>query len=281
MAMSRPTSFYFAFLVLPRDRREAIVAVWDFCRAVDDAVDEVPVQTPAEREAVRASLARWRDELARCYHGTPETPQGRALQPWIRRFDLSRRPLDDLIDGVEMDLDHRRYPTFDALYEYCWRVASSVGYVCIEIFGARSEAAREYALNLGLALQLTNIVRDVAQDAARGRIYLPLEDLARFGCEERDVLACAPTEPIRRVLAFECARAREYFDRAQALLPRLDRRALVAAEIMGRIYRDTLRRVERAQYDVFRSRVQAPRLRQAALALDTWMRARIGLDAPA
>lgn len=279
--MSRPTSFYFAFLVLPRDRREAIVAVWDFCRAVDDAVDEAPAETPAEREAVRASLARWREELARCYQGTPETPQGRALQPWIRRFDLSRRPLDDLIDGVEMDLDHSRYPTFDALYEYCWRVASSVGFVCIEIFGARSEPAREYALNLGLALQLTNIVRDVGQDAARGRIYLPLEDLARFGCEERDVLACAATEPVRRVLAFECERAREYFDRARALLPRLDRRALVAAEIMGRIYRDTLRRVERSRYDVFGSRVRTPRLRQAALALDTWMRARIGLDAPA
>ena len=279
--MSRPTSFYFAFLVLPRDRREAIVAVWDFCRAVDDAVDEARVETAAERDAVRADLARWRDELARCYEGEPRTAQGRALQPWIRRFDLSRRPLGDLIDGVEMDLDRHRYATFDALYEYCWRVASSVGFVCVEIFGARSDAAREYALNLGVALQLTNIVRDVGPDAARGRIYLPLEDLARFGCEERDVLACAATEPLRQVLAFECRRAREYYDRARALLPQLDRRALVAAEIMGRIYRDTLRRVEAARYDVFGPRLRAPRLVQAGLALDTWLRVRIGLDAPA
>ncbi len=279
--MSRATSFYYAFLVLPRPQREAIIAVWDFCRAVDDVVDEADADTPADRAAIAGELQRWREELHRCYDGHPETTQGQHLQPWIRHFDLSRQPFDDLIDGVAMDLEHRRYPAFDALYEYCWRVASTVGFICIEIFGARTAPAREYALNLGIALQLTNIIRDVGADAARGRIYLPQADLARFNCLEADVLAGVMTAPMRDLLAFQCRRAREYYARARAQLSQVDRRSVVAAEIMGRIYRDTLRRVERAGYDVFTARVRAPRPRQAALALDTWMRTRLGLDVPA
>ena len=279
--MSRATSFYYAFLVLPRAQREAIVAVWDFCRAVDDEVDEAEGGASADRDAIRAALQGWREEVGRCYEGSPQTSQGRHLQPWIRRFDLSRQPLEHLIDGVEMDLDQLRYPTFDALYEYCWRVASTVGFICIEIFGARSPAAREYALNLGIALQLTNIIRDVGSDAERGRIYVPQDDLARFNCSEAELMAGAATAPVRNLLAFECGRARDYYDRARAQLPLVDRRALVAAEIMGRIYRDTLRRVERSGYDVFAARIRAPRPRQAVLAIDTWMRMRLGFDVPA
>lgn len=272
--MSRPTSFYFAFLVLPRDRRKAIVAVWDFCRAVDDAVDETPVDTPAEREAARASLARWREELARVFQGTPETPQGQALQPWVRRFGLSRRPLDDLIDGVEMDLDHRRYPTFEALYEYCWRVASSVGFVCIEIFGARSEAAREYALNLGLALQLTNIVRDVRQDAARGRIYLPLEDLRQFGVTPDALFACKDSPEIARLLRFEAQRTRELYREAFSLLDPADYREQRAGLIMAAIYSTLLDEIERDGFKVLSQRVSLTPIRKFWLAWRTWTRAR-------
>ncbi len=178
--MSRDTSFYYSFLVLPARKRRAIVAVWDFCRAVDDAVDEaVPDAvwreglTPEVRALATCRLASWRRELAACYDGAPTTPQGQALVPFIREFHLPRAPFEELVDGVEMDLDHARYPTFDALLGYCRRVASTVGLICVEIFGYRDPRTREYAVNLGLALQLTNIIRDVAADAGRGRIYLP------------------------------------------------------------------------------------------------------------
>ena len=184
--MARDTSFYYAFLMLPPAKRNAIVAVWDFCRAVDDAVDEVaplgewPL-TAAARASAEQAVAGWRAELARAF-GTregeaPTTAQGRALQPLVTAFDLPRQPFEDLIDGVAMDLAVDRYQTFDELLEYCRRVASAVGLICIEIFGCRDAAAREYAINLGLALQLTNIVRDVGVDLARGRVYLPQEDL--------------------------------------------------------------------------------------------------------
>lgn len=284
--MSRPTSFYYAFLALPRRQREAIIAVWDFCRAVDDTVDEVEVAPGGGMDAAQARAARerlhgWREELERLYDGAPQSEPGRKLQPWIREYALSRQPFADLIDGVEMDLDHQRYATFEALYEYCWRVASTVGLICIEIFGARSAAAREYAVALGVALQLTNIIRDVRQDAARGRVYIPADDLARFGCAADDLGAGRLSPPLRDVIAYECTRARDYYRRARALLPREERRSLAAAQIMGAIYRDLLRRIERSGYDVFSSRVAVPRPRQAAVALTTWIRIQAGLDVPA
>ncbi len=282
--MSRPTSFYYAFVVLPKPQREAIIAVWDFCRAVDDVVDEPDedsrsgVQGP---EALRAALNQWRTELDRCYTGVPMTPQGIALQPWIRHFDLSRQPFADLIDGVEMDLDRTRYDTFDDLREYCWRVASTVGLICIEIFGQRSDRARDYAVNLGIALQLTNILRDVGGDAERGRIYLPQEDLRRFGCSDQDLRAGTLTTGVRELLAFQRQRAVEYYARAAELRSGLDARALVAAEIMGRIYRETLDRIERAGYDVFSQRIRVSKARRIAIAADTWMRTRFGRHVPA
>jgi 15-cis-phytoene synthase len=278
-AVSRPTSFYYAFLALPRAERDAIVAVWDFCRAVDDTVDEAqglmgagaqgPPPTGHDAE-LRAQLQAWRDEIDACYAGHPASPQGRALQPWIRRFTLPRKPFEDLVDGVEMDLDRQRYASFDDLYEYCWRVASTVGLICIEIFGVHGDRARDYAVNLGVALQLTNILRDVAGDLERGRLYLPLDDLARFGCTEGDLRAGHATGPVRDVLAFEAARAKDYYRRAAEARPAGESRRLVAAEIMAAVYRDLLARIERQGYDVFSSRVRVPRPRQAWLALRVW-----------
>ncbi len=275
--MSRDTSFYYSFLVLPPRKRRAIIAVWDFCRAVDDAVDEVVPEdewrhglTPAARARAERALALWRSEVVAAFHGTPETPQGRALQPWVREFDLPAERFNELVDGVEMDLAHARYPTFEALAEYCRRVASAVGLICVEIFGYRDPATRVYAESLGIALQLTNIVRDVAADLRRGRVYLPAEDLARFGVTVDDLRRGEVTAPVRALLEYECGRAREYYRRAASQLPPGDARSLVAAGIMGAIYFDILRRIERAGYDVFSQRIRVPRPRRAIIALRVW-----------
>jgi 15-cis-phytoene synthase len=273
--MARKTSFYYAFLVLPAEQRRAIIAVWDFCRAVDDAVDEAEADggaSPAAGRPAREAVAFWRQELARCYTAAaPETPQGRRLQPFIRAFDLPREAFEDVIDGVAMDLDTSRYQTFDELLVYCRRVASAVGMICIRIFRCRSEQAREYALNLGIALQLTNIIRDVKTDLERGRVYLPLEDLARTGCTVDDLAAGRVSDNVRRLLAFECERARDFYQRAIAARPEIDRRRLVAAEIMRAVYFETLKRIEGRGYDVFSSRTRVPKPLQALIAIRQWV----------
>jgi phytoene synthase len=286
--VARDTSFYYAFLMLPPAKRNAIVAVWDFCRAVDDAVDEAvpagqwPLEAAARQEAGR-QLALWRDELARCFDpgaSAPQTRQGQALRPLVTAFNLPREPFEDLVDGVAMDLAIDRYETIEDLLEYCRRVASAVGLVCIEIFGCRDAGSRDYAINLGLALQLTNIVRDVGVDLARGRVYLPQADLRRFGCSEEALRAGIVTEPVRQVLAYEIGRAREYFQRAAIALPRSDARRLVAAEIMGAIYQDILRRIEQRQYDVFSEVIRVPRPARLLIAVKTWIRTLAGLRVP-
>ena len=264
--MSRDTNFYYSFLVLPPRKRQAIVAVWDFCRAVDDAVDEA--EAPA---AAAEQLKMWRAELDACYgQAEPCTRQGQALKPFVTEFNLPREPFEELITGVAMDLDYSRYPTFEALSEYCRRVASMVGLICLEIFGYRDPRARSYAVNLGLALQLTNIIRDVATDLRRGRVYLPAEDLARYGVTVEMLQAGRVTPAVHELLRFQCERAREYYRRAAEDLPRGDARSLVAAEIMGGIYFEILRRVERAGYDVFTRRVRVPRPYRALIALRIW-----------
>ena len=273
--MARKTSFYYSFLVLPAEQRRAIVAVWDFCRAVDDAVDEGPQTSGNDAMSGSDAVAFWRAELARCYDkGQPSTTQGLTLQPFIRAFDLPRQAFEDVVDGVAMDIEPARYRTFDDLFEYCRRVASAVGMICVSIFGCRDDRAREYALNLGLALQLTNIIRDVKDDLDRGRVYLPLEDLAANGCTIDDLRAGIVTAPVRRLLEFECARARDFYGRATRALqamPREDHRRLVAAEIMRAVYLETLQRVEMKGYDVFSSRTRVPRVQQALIALRQWL----------
>jgi phytoene synthase len=265
--MARKTSFYYAFLVLPAAERRAIIAVWDFCRAVDDAVDE---STSGCAEAI----AFWRAELARCYDpagAPPQTTQGRRLQPFVARFDLPRQAFEDVIEGVAMDLNRTRYQTFDDLYEYCRRVAAAVGLICIRIFGCRSDGAAAYAINLGLALQLTNILRDVKDDLERGRVYLPLDDLAAAGCTVSDLETRRMSPPVRRLLEFECRRAREYYRRAVEARPPEDRRRLVSAEIMRAVYFETLKRIERGGYDVFTAPTRVPRPAQALIALRQWL----------
>jgi phytoene synthase len=283
--MSRDTSFYYSFLVLPPRKRNAIIAVWDFCRAVDDAVDEVVPEAEwagglsnEARAVATERLAGWRAELAATYEGNPRTPQGISLGRYLQEFNLPRARFDELIDGVEMDLHHTRYETFAALVEYCRRVASAVGLICLEIFGYRDQRAKSYAENLGLALQLTNIIRDVSADMRRGRIYLPIEDLRRFAVHEDDLKAGRLTPQVVALLRFECDRAHSYYRRAAAELPREDARSLLAAEIMGAIYFEILRRIEGKGYDVFSGRIRVPRPRRAVLALRLWIKSILGIQ---
>ena len=271
----RDTNFYYSFVVLPPQKRQAIIAVWDFCRAVDDAVDEdragVSVESGGSQQQAGCDIIEWRAELARCYDGhAPQTRQGRRLKPFVERFRLPRRAFEDVIDGVAMDLEQQRYETFDELYQYCLRVASAVGLICVEIFGYRDERSRDYAVQLGVALQLTNIIRDVAVDLAAGRVYLPQEDLRRFGCSEEDLRKGELTDRVRALIRFECDRARTYYENAQRALPSADARALIAARIMGAIYFEILRSIERAHYDVFSRVIRVPRRRRAVIAATTW-----------
>ncbi len=268
--MARKTTFYYSFLVLPAEQRRAIIAVWDFCRAVDDAVDEGDTATVGG--AGRDAVVFWRQELVRCYGGeTPITQQGRSLRPFVSQFDLPRQAFEDVIDGVAMDLDKTRYETFDDLLEYCRRVASAVGMICIRIFGCQHEGSRDYALHLGVALQLTNILRDVKDDLSRGRLYLPLEDLRATGCGVDDLAAGQVTEPVRRLLQFESQRARQFYQRAVDARPAGDRARLIAAEIMRAVYFETLQRIEQRGFDVFSSRPRVPKPRQAFIALRQWL----------
>jgi phytoene synthase len=280
--VSRDTNFYYSFLVLPPAKRRAIVAVWDFCRAVDDAVDEA-----SDERAAREEIGRWRLELAAVFEsGEPRTAQGRALQPLVPRFGLPRAPFEALVDGVEMDLGARRYETFADLHQYCLRVASAVGLICVEIFGYRNPRARQYAEDLGVALQLTNILRDVPTDLALGRVYLPQEDLRRHGCTEEDLRREAQdagggirSNAVKALLAGQAARAREFYAKAARELPREDARRLAAAEIMGAIYRGILDRIEAAEYDVFSRVVRIPRPERARIAAFTWARMLAGWPA--
>ena len=277
--MARDTNFYYSFLVLPSDKRKAIVSVWDFCRAVDDAVDEA-----ADPAAARAEIGKWRAELAAAFDGgETHTRQGSALAPLIGEFNLPRAAFESLIEGVEMDIGARRYETFADLYEYCIRVASAVGLICLEIFGYRDPRSRQYAIDLGVALQLTNILRDVPEDLRRGRVYIPLQELRAHGCSEEDLAREAAARGsgvrspvVKAVLAQQAGRAREYYRRAAEGLPRSDARRLVAAEIMGAIYRGVLRRIEAADYDVFSRVVSIPRPRRALIAAAVWARTALG-----
>jgi len=263
------SNFYYAFMLLPGERRRALYAVYAFCRFVDDVADDETAADPARM------LAHWREELDRVYAGTPERAISRALAENVRRFNIPRRYLEEVIDGVEMDLSRRRYQTFPELSLYCRRVASAVGLICIEIFGYRNPATRVYAERLGIAFQLTNIIRDVREDAGRGRIYLPLEDLARFGVSENDILKGAYTPAFRALMEFEAARARQYYSEAEQALPPEDRPAMLAAEGMRLIYAALLERIARAGYRVLDRRLSLSATRKLYLVGRAWAGSRL------
>jgi phytoene synthase len=261
------SSFYYSFLLLPRAKRKAIYAVYALCRSVDDIADD-PGDVAAKAERLKA----WREELERCYAGRPTKPITVELRACLERYPIPQRYFEELLNGVEMDLTITRYPTFADLFRYCYRVAAVVGLICIEIFGYRRETTKDYAVNLGLALQLTNILRDLKTDGRRGRIYLPQEDLERFGYREDDLLHGRYAPGFLPLMHFEANRAREYFQRAAESLPPEDRKNMLAAEIMGRIYRETLESMARRDFRVFEERIALSSARKIQLALATWLK---------
>jgi len=268
------TNFYYAFRILPEEKRRAIYALYAFCRTVDDCVDE----PDGEREP---GLARWLAEIQRAYAGRPETELGRELAETVTRFPIPRGVFEDIVSGCRMDLTTRRYARFAELRVYCERVASAVGLASIEIFGYEDPRSREYAIELGLALQLTNILRDIGSDAARDRLYLPLEDLERFGVEAQALLSHARQEAPRpaglsELLAFETERARSHYAAAARLLPERDRRSMLAAEVMGAIYRAVLEEWARRGHPVGGARVALSTRRKLWIAARSAARARWG-----
>lgn len=262
------SSFYYAFLFLPPERRRAITALYAFCREVDDAVDE-----PSEASVARVRLAWWRDEVARLYAGQPEHPVTRALQPFIERFELSAERLGEIMDGMEMDLTQSRYLDYAGLQRYCHRVAGVVGLLAASIFGRTEAATLEYAEKLGLAFQLTNIIRDVGEDARNHRIYLPMDELKRFGVPASDILGARYSEAFTALMRFQAERALDCYDQAMALLPAADRKAQRPGLVMAAIYRQLLLEIQRDGFQVLHQRTSLTPLRKLWLAWSTWVRA--------
>ena len=260
------SSFYYSFLFLPRPRRQAITALYAFCREVDDVVDEC-----TDGGVARLKLDWWRGEVAALYAGRPTHPVTRALATALPRFNLPQELLLEIIDGMAMDLGAVRYPDFKALHLYCYRVASVVGLLAAEIFGYRDRQTLKYAHDLGLAFQLTNIIRDVGEDARRGRIYLPQDELVRFGVKEEDLFAGRHTEDFRRLMRFQAERAFAAYDKAMAELPPGDRKSQRAGLIMAAIYRCLLEEISRDGFPVLDRHISLPTRRKLWLAAKTWL----------
>lgn len=260
------SNFYYSFMFLPREKRRAIEAVYAFARRGDDVTD-----SGLAPERARHEIALYRQALDECYAGRASSPPLRALAESVERFRIPRQPFEELILGLEMDLNVARYETFEDLARYCYRVASTIGLIAIEIFGYRNPRSRDYAVNLGTALQLVNILRDLASDARRGRLYLPREDLERFGVRSEEIMAGCYSERFIELMRFECHRARHYFGHARQMLPSEDRRALIAAEIMAAIYWQILGRIQQRRYNVFGERVRLSRPRKFWTALSVYL----------
>ena len=264
------SNFYYSFLFLSRPRREAMYTIYTFCKMVDSAVDEPPPGSHPLEE-----VARWRKEVAATYQGHPTQPVTMSLATHLHMFDIPESLLQELITGVEMDLTINRFATFPELYQYCYRVASVVGLICLRIFQTRSPAAEDYAVNLGLAFQLTNILRDLKGDAELNRIYLPLEDLHRFGYSEEALLQQRSSPALINLVQFESQRARSYYQKAQEILqalPASDQKSLVVAEIMRGVYSRILQQIEDDHYQVFGPRIRVAPLHRLAIAANIWIR---------
>jgi phytoene synthase len=261
------SSFYYSFLFLPPERRRAITALYAFCREVDDTVDECTDQGVA-----RIKLAWWRNELAQMYAGNATHPVTQALQPHLAPYDLKEEHLQAIVDGMEMDLDQTRYLDFAALQKYCWHVAGVVGILSASIFGVTRPETLRYAEKLGLAFQLTNIIRDVGDDARKGRIYLPINELQQFDVKAADILNARHSDRFERLMQFQATRAQGYYDEAFALLPREDRRAQRPGLMMSAIYRTLLDEIQRDGFHVLNQRISLTPLRKLWLAWKTYVR---------
>lgn len=265
-AAASGSSFYYSFRFLPEDQRQAITALYAFCREVDDVVDEC-----SDEGVARTTLAWWRTEVERMYAGRPEHPVGRALAPWIRTFSLPREEIDAVLDGMEMDIAYARYDAFDDLKVYCHRVAGVVGQLSARIFGFSDPGTLAFAHELGLAFQLTNIIRDVGEDARRGRIYLPMQELQRFDVPAADILHVRESQAFRELMLFQIERAGQYYRSAWEKLPPADRKTQRPGLMMAAIYRATLEEIRRdGPEKVLNQRLSLTPIRKLWLAWKTW-----------
>jgi 15-cis-phytoene synthase len=267
-AAASGSSFYYSFLFLPRERRRAITALYAFCREVDDVVDET-----ADPQIAATKLAWWRKEVAELYAGDPHHPVSKALAPFLEKFSIERSHLDEIIAGMEMDLNQSRYLDWPGLERYCYRVAGVVGLLAAGIFGYGDRRTLDYAKDLGIAFQLTNIIRDVGEDARKNRIYLPMDDMKRFGVPAADILNARETPGFQELMKFQAQRAKDYYAKAFAALPQEDRKTQRAGLIMAAIYRTLLDEIERDGFRVLTQRTSLTPLRKLWIAWKTWISA--------
>lgn len=264
------SNFYYSFLFLSKAKRQAMYTVYAFCKAVDSAVDEPPAGSNPKDE-----LRRWRRELDAVYGGTPTLPITVSLAHHVKALSIPKVYFEELIKGVEMDLSNNRYATFEELSLYCYRVASVVGLICLHIFGNTSARAQDYAVSLGMAFQLTNILRDIDADASDNRVYIPLDDLHSCNYSEKALLQKTYSPEFKALMQQEAARARQYYEKARAALtsmPPSERRALIVAEIMRGIYSRILDKIEQSGYQVFGPRISLSTSHRLAIALSIWVR---------
>ncbi|MFA6201561.1 MAG: presqualene diphosphate synthase HpnD [Gallionella sp.] len=266
-AAASGSSFYYSFLFMPKEKRRAITALYAFCREVDDVVDEC-----SDEQVARTTLQWWRTQVAEIYSGRPQHPVAQALVPVVAQFNMAQEHLLEIIDGMEMDLDQPRYADFKSLQLYCYRVASVVGLLSVEIFGYKDRQTLKYAHDLGIAFQLTNIIRDVGEDARRNRIYLPMDEMQQFNVTAADILNANETENFQKLMAFQIERAQRFYDQALAQLPATDRKNQRTGLIMAAIYRATLDEVIHSGCHVLKERVSLTPLRKLWLAWTTWIK---------
>lgn len=267
-ASASGSSFYYSFIFLPKAKREAITALYAFCREVDDIADEC-----TDLNIAKTKLAWWRNEIRNLYAGTPQHPVSKALAAPIHTYQLSEEHFLEIIDGMEMDCDQNRYGSFKELQLYCYRVASVVGLLSASIFGYSNRNTLKYAHDLGMAFQLTNIVRDVGEDARRGRIYLPLDEIAKVGLTEHDILHGVESAQVKELLEFQIERAESFYDKALRALPPEDRKAQKTGLMMAAIYRTLLREIKAdGAQKVLNAKTSLGGLRKIWLAFSTWLR---------
>lgn len=271
IAKKSKSSFYYAFNLLPAEQREAMNTVYAFCRETDDIVDEGTINDDIKFDKLR----KWRIELEKSLRGHSDYPLINKLSRTIQRFNIPLEPFFELLKGMEMDLQQKRYVTFNDLQTYCYRVASTVGLMCIEIFGYRHPSAKDFAVNLGIALQLTNILRDVKKDAERGRIYLPKEDLDKFNYNETDIFNNTYNENFQKMMKYQVERAKEYFNTATACLNKEDKRAMFAARAMQHIYYRMLNKIVDADYDVYNKKIKISTVKKVGISLGVWAKYRL------
>ena len=266
-AAASGSSFYYSFLFLPPEKRRAITALYAFCREVDDVVDEV-----SDVGVARTKLAWWRTEVANLFAGHPRHPVTQALEPFVKTHGIDAGRMNEIIDGMEMDLVYHRYPDFESLKLYCHRAAGVVGQLSASIFGYSNPSTLEYAENLGIAFQLTNILRDVGEDARRDRVYLPQDELAKFGITAEDILARKGGEPFVKMMEFQAERAQSYYDLAFSKLAPEDRANQRAGLIMSGIYRTLLDEIRHDRFAVLEQRIALTPLRKLWIAWKTWVK---------